>query len=292
MEEYIIEINGTTYDTRNLDDRECLVSMGYFDKEKNNVNIEPIIPIDKNNIQPTIIFTKRKVGNMAIPLFPKALEDADYVVLSTLLDEKYSTYDNINKPNYRIISRQTYLKKKEEMINSCNNGDIEKLEHEKIKTLSVRQWERSFKKLRELGIVETIKEGNKIKEYHIYNKSLEGKEDTLCECEIIRALKRTYKSTAIKAYVYIRSQCWDYNTKTFKIKQISLVDICHAIGLSENTRHDLFKILCELQASKFINIYECRKRSVEGDYNILYYEYEIVPFDKWEDVRRPIPKYV
>ena len=34
-------------------------------------------------------------------------------------------------------------------------------------------------------------------------------------------------------------------------------------------------------------------RNDHGQYfDILYYEYEIVPFDKWEDVRRPIPKYV
>ena len=224
-----------------------------------------------------------KATDMAIPLYPKALENADYVVLTTLLDKKWSTYDTKNKPNFRKINRCDYLKNKEEMIKATGdlNGDK--------KPLSKSQWDKSFKKLRELGIVEELKNtNNKLYAYRIYNKNEVGKEYTLVEAEIIRALRRTYKSTPIKAYAYLRSQCWDNNSKKFVRRKISLVDICKALGLSEETRNDLFKLLQELHASRYITIYEKVKQSNQGDYNISYYEYEIVDYEEWKKARKPI----
>ena len=110
---YIYVINGNEYDIRNVDDE--LYIMQEIEKEKN-----------KNEIQKVFQeFTDKKVGLMAIPLFPKALQNADYVVLTTLLDEKFSNYDVVNKPNYRIINRQSYLKNKEEMLKST--GNLEKV---------------------------------------------------------------------------------------------------------------------------------------------------------------------
>ena len=224
-----------------------------------------------------------KATDMAIPLYPKALENADYVVLTTLLDKKWSTYDTKNKPNFRKINRCDYLANKEEMIKATGdlNGDK--------KPLSKSQWDKSFKKLRELGIVEELKNtNNKLYAYRIYNKNEVGKEYTLVEAEIIRALRRTYKSTPIKAYAYLRSQCWDNNNKKFVRRKISLVDICKALGLSEETRNDLFKLLQELHASRYITIYEKVKQSNQGDYNISYYEYEIVDYEEWKKARKPI----
>ena len=144
-----------------------------------------------------------KATDMAIPLYPKALENADYVVLTTLLDKKWSTYDTKNKPNFRKINRCDYLANKEEMIKAT--GDLEGIPivldgkpKEPKKPLSVRQWDRSFKKLRELGIVEELKNtNNKLYAYRIYNKNEVGKEYTLVEPEIIRALRTTFKSTSI-----------------------------------------------------------------------------------------------
>lgn len=232
-----------------------------------------------------------KATDMAIPLYPKALENADYVVLTTLLDKKWSTYDTVKKPNYRKMNRCDYLKNKKEMIEAT--GDLETipiLEEKPKKPLSNRQWDRSFKKLRELGIVEEVKNINgKLYAYYIYNKNpISGKEYTLVEPEIIRALRRTYKSTTIKAYAYLRSQCWDSKNKKFIRKQIRLIDICSALGLSEETRNDLFKLLQELHASRYIRIYEKSKKSTEGDYFISYYEYEIVDYNEWKEARKPI----
>ena len=231
-----------------------------------------------------------KATDMSIPWYPKALENADYVVLTTLLDKKWSTYDTKNKPNFRKINRCDYLANKEEMITST--GDLETipiLGEKPKKPLSKSQWDKSFKKLRELGIVEELKNtNNKLYAYRIYNKNEVGKEYTLVEAEIIRALRRTYKSTPIKAYAYLRSQCWDNNSKKFVRKKISLVDICKALGLSEETRNDLFKLLQELHASRYITIYEKVKQSNQGDYNISYYEYEIVDYEEWKKARKPI----
>ena len=231
-----------------------------------------------------------KATDMAIPLYPKALENADYVVLTTLLDKKWSTYDTKNKPNFRKINRCDYLANKEEMITST--GDLETipiLGEKPKKPLSKSQWDKSFKKLRELGIVEELKNtNNKLYAYRIYNKNEVGKEYTLVEAEIIRALRRTYKSTPIKAYSYLRSQCWDNNSKKFVRRKISLVNICKALGLSEDTRNDLFKLLQELHASRYITIYEKVKQSNQGDYNISYYEYEIVDYEEWKKARKPI----
>ena len=231
-----------------------------------------------------------KSTDMAIPLYPKALENADYVVLTTLLDKKWSTYDTKNKPNFRKILRCDYLKNKEEMIKAT--GDLEStpiLGEKPKKPLSKSQWDKSFKKLRELGIVEELKNtNNKLYAYRIYNKNEVGKEYTLVEAEIIRALRRTYKSTPIKAYAYLRSQCWDNNSKKFVRRKISLVNICKALGLSEDTRNDLFKLLQELHASRYITIYEKVKQSTQGDYNISYYEYEIVSYEEWKKARKPI----
>ena len=231
-----------------------------------------------------------KATDMAIPLYPKALENADYVVLTTLLDKKWSTYDTKNKPNFRKILRCDYLKNKEEMIKAT--GDLEStpiLGEKPKKPLSKSQWDKSFKKLRELGIVEELKNtNNKLYAYRIYNKNEVGKEYTLVEAEIIRALRRTYKSTPIKAYAYLRSQCWDNNSKKFVRRKISLVNICKALGLSEDTRNDLFKLLQELHASRYITIYEKVKQSTQGDYNISYYEYEIVSYEESKKARKPI----
>ena len=231
-----------------------------------------------------------KATDMAIPLYPKALENADYVVLTTLLDKKWSTYDTKNKPNFRKILRCDYLKNKEEMIKATGNLESTPILGEKPKKpLSKSQWDKSFKKLRELGIVEELKNtNNKLYAYRIYNKNEVGKEYTLVEAEIIRALRRTYKSTPIKAYAYLRSQCWDNNSKKFVRRKISLVNICKALGLSEDTRNDLFKLLQELHASRYITIYEKVKQSNQGDYNISYYEYEIVSYEEWKKARKPI----
>ena len=235
-----------------------------------------------------------KATDMAIPLYPKALENADYVVLTTLLDKKWSTYDTKNKPNFRKILRCDYLKNKEEMIKAT--GDLESTPiildgkpKEPKKPLSIRQWDRSFKKLRELGIVEELKNtNNKLYTYRIYNKNEVGKEYTLVEADIIRALRKTYKSTPIKAYAYLRSRCWDSNSKKFVRRKISLVEICRDLGLSEETRNDLFKLLQELHAGRYITIYEKVKQSNQGDYNISYYEYEIVNYEEWKKARKPI----
>ena len=231
-----------------------------------------------------------KATDMAIPLYPKALENADYVVLTTLLDKKWSTYDTKNKPNFRKILRCDYLKNKEEMIKATGNLESTPILGEKPKKpLSKSQWDKSFKKLRELGIVEELKNtNNKLYAYRIYNKNEVGKEYTLVEAEIIRALRRTYKSTPIKAYAYLRSQCWDNNSKKFVRRKISLVNICKALGLSEDTRNDLYKLLQELHASRYITIYEKVKQSNQGDYNISYYEYEIVSYEEWKKARKPI----
>ena len=231
-----------------------------------------------------------KATDMAIPLYPKALENADYVVLTTLLDKKWSTYDTKNKPNFRKINRCDYLANKEEMIKATGDLDsIPILGEKPKKPLSKSQWDKSFKKLRELGIVEELKNtNNKLYAYRIYNKNEVGKEYTLVEAEIIRALRRTYKSTPIKAYAYLRSQCWDNNSKKFVRRKISLVNICKALGLSEDTRNDLFKLLQELHASRYITIYEKVKQSNQGDYNISYYEYEIVSYEEWKKARKPI----
>lgn len=277
---YIYIINGNEYDIRNVDDE--LYIMQEIEKEKN-----------KNEIQKVFQeFTDKKVGLMAIPLFPKALQNADYVVLTTLLDEKFSNYDVVNKPNYRIINRQSYLKNKEEMLKST--GNLEKVlytEEKSKKALSKSQWDKSFKKLRELGIVEEIKNNeNKIYEYHIYNKSLEGKEYTMVECELLRRLKMCYKSIGVKLYSYLRKQCYNHKTKQFEIKHIPLEQICIDLGMSKNSRHDIFLILCELKASRYIEIYEVPKKSIKGNYNILYYEYEILPYDTWLQARKPIKK--
>ena len=235
-----------------------------------------------------------KDTDMDIQLYPKALENADYVVLTTLLDKKWSTYDTKNKPNFRKILRCDYLKNKEEMIKAT--GDLESTHiildrkaKEPKKPLSKSQWDKSFKKLRELGIVEELKNtNNKLYAYRIYNKNEVGKEYTLVEADIIRALRKTYKSTPIKAYAYLRSQCWDNNSKKFVRRKISLVDICKALGLSEETRNDLFKLLQELHAGRYITIYEKVKQSNQGDYNISYYEYEIVNYEEWKKARKPI----
>ena len=61
-----------------------------------------------------------------------------------------------------------------------------------------------------------------------------------------------------------------------------------ALGLSEETRNDLFKLLQELHASRYITIYEKVKQSNQGDYNISYYEYEIVDYEEWKKARKPI----
>ena len=231
-----------------------------------------------------------KATDMSIPLYPKALENADYVVLTTLLDKKWSTYDTKNKPNFRKINRCDYLANKEEMIKATGDLDsIPILGEKPKKPLSKSQWDKSFKKLKELGIVEELRNTNdKLYAYRIYNKNEVGKEYTLVEAEIIRALRRTYKSTPIKAYAYLRSQCWDNNSKKFVRRKISLVNICKALGLSEDTRNDLFKLLQELHASRYITIYEKVKQSTQGDYNISYYEYEIVDYEEWKKARKPI----
>ena len=98
-----------------------------------------------------------KATDMAIPLYPKALENADYVVLTTLLDKKWSTYDTKNKPNFRKMNRCDYLANKEEMIKATGDLDsIPILGEKPKKPLSKSQWDKSFKKLRELGIVEEL----------------------------------------------------------------------------------------------------------------------------------------
>ena len=228
-----------------------------------------------------------KATDMAIPLYPKALENADYVVLTTLLDKKWSTYDTKNKPNFRKILRCDYLKNKEEMIKATGdlNGDK--------KPLSKSQWDKHFKKLRELGVVEELRNtNNKLYAYRIYNKTFsedgKHKDFTLVDAEIIRTLRKTYKSTPIKVYAFLRGQCWDNNSKKFVRRKISLVNICKALGLSEDTRNDLFKLLQELHASRYITIYEKVKQSNQGDYNISYYEYEIVDYEEWKKARKPI----
>lgn len=230
------------------------------------------------------------ISNMAIPLFPIKLKNVDYVVLTTLLDKRYSTYDLMNKPNFRKIKRHIYLEKKQEMIASTGNLEFELMADDlPKKPLSERQWDRSFKKLKDLGIVEEVRNVNgKLYEYHVYNKSLEGKEYAVVETEIIRGLRRAFKSTAIKAYTFIRKECYNYKTKRFERKAIPLEYMCESIGLSPNTRNDLFKILQELHASKYIRIYEKSRRSTEGDYNIKYYEYEIVSYEDWKNARKPI----
>ena len=100
--------------------------------------------------------------------------------------------------------------------------------------------------------------------------------------------KGDYQKLLAEAYAYLRGQCWDNNSKKFVRRKISLVDICKALGLSEETRNDLFKLLQELHASRYITIYEKVKQSNQGDYNISYYEYEIVSYEEWKKARKPI----
>lgn len=234
-----------------------------------------------------------KATDMAIPLYPKALENADYVVLTTLLDKKWSTYDTVNKPNFRKMNRCDYLANKEEMIKAT--GDLESipiLEEKPKRPLSKSQWDKSFKKLRELGIVEELKNtNNKLYAYRIYNKTFsedgKHKDYTLVDAEIIRTLRKTYKSTPIKVYAYLRGQCWDYKNKKFIRKKINIIDICKGIGLTESSREDVSRILRELHASRYINQHAKTKKSTQGEYNILYYEYEIVSYEEWKKARRP-----
>lgn len=231
-----------------------------------------------------------KATDMSIPLYPTCLKNADYVVLTTLLDKKWSTYDTKNRPNFRKMNRCDYLANKEEMIKSTGDLDtIPFLENELKKPLSKSQWDKSFKKLRELGIVEELKNtNNKLYAYRIYNKNpIYGNEYTLVEPEIIRTLRKTFKSTPIKVYAYLRSKCWDDKNRKFIRKKISLIDMCKDLGLSENSRHDLAIILGELHASRYINQHAKTKKSTQGEYDILYYEYEIVSYDEWKKARRP-----
>ena len=99
---YIIEIEGQQYDMRNYDDRMILMSKGYLeDDNKKEVKVCPINPDDKQLNSTTIIVTSKKGSDIAMPTYKVALSRGEYIVLSTLLDKKYSTFSSSNQ-NSRI----------------------------------------------------------------------------------------------------------------------------------------------------------------------------------------------
>ena len=76
------------------------------------------------------------------------------------------------------------------MIASCGS--------EGKKPMSARTWDRNFRSMIDCGIIEEVKNSNgKIYKYHIYNKNECGKEFVLIESEILRQLKKVYKSNAL-----------------------------------------------------------------------------------------------
>ena len=59
----------------------------------------------------------------------------------------------------------------------------------------------------------------KIYKYHIYNKNECGKEFVLIESEILRQLKKVYKSNALKIYCIIRFCCYNKLTKKYDLRK-------------------------------------------------------------------------
>lgn len=178
---------------------------------------------------------------MIIPINDSVLKNANYVVLTVLIDRKWYKY-NIDNVNYIILKRDDYLKYKDKMLD-CTG-------------LSKSQWDKHFKKLRELGVVEEIRnKDNKLCQYKIYHKN----KYVIIEDEIIRELRK-YKSTSIKAYAYLKYKCKN------DIKRITLEDMCNDLGLSKYTRDNLFDLLKVLHNDDYINIYN----------RTSYYEYSIV----------------
>lgn len=178
---------------------------------------------------------------MIIPINDNVLKNANYVVLTVLIDRKWYKY-NIDNVNYIILKRDDYLKYKDKMVD-CTG-------------LSKKQWDRHFKKLKEVGVVEEIRnKDNKLCQYKIYHKN----KYVIIEDEIIRELRK-YKSTSIKAYAYLKYKCKN------GIKRITLEDMCNDLGLSKYTRENLFDLLKILHNDDYINIYN----------RTSYYEYSIV----------------
>lgn len=279
---YIIEIEGQQYDMRNYDDRIILMSKGYLeDDNKKEINVCPIIPDDKQLNSTTVIVTSKKGSDIAMPTYKVALSRGEYIVLSTLLDKKYSTFSS-NNQNCRILLREDYLKNKKEMIASCGG--------EGKKPMSARTWDRNFRSMIDCGIIEEVKNSNgKIYKYHIYNKNECGKEFVLIESEILRQLKKVYKSNALKIYCIIRFCCYNKLTKKYDLrKKIELDYICEKMGLTESSRQQISPILDELQGANYIKRYKMKKMASNGEYQITYYEYEIVPFEEWRKARTPI----
>lgn len=277
-ESNIIQINGNEYDLRNQDDIICLEHMGYFDGSLENEVIEVQQQEEKRQI---IIVNKKKKDDIAMPTYKVALSRGEYIVLSTLLDKKYSTFSSSNQ-NCRILLREDYLKNKKEMIASC--GGIDK------KPMSTRTWDRNFRSMIDCGIIEEVKNSNgKIYKYYIYNKNECGNEYVLIESEILRQLKRVYKSNSLKAYCIIRFCCYNKITKKYDLrKKIDLDYICGKMGLTESSRQQISPILDELYAAKYIRRYKMKKKATNGEYQIIYYEYEIVPLEEWKKEREPI----
>lgn len=178
---------------------------------------------------------------MIIPINDNVLKNANYVVLTVLIDRKWYKY-NIDNVNYIILKRDDYLKYKDKMVDCIG--------------LSKKQWDRHFKKLKEVGVVEEIRnKDNKLCQYKIYHKN----KYVIIEDEIIRELRK-YKSTSIKAYAYLKYKCKN------GIKRITLEDMCNDLGLSKYTRENLFDLLKILHNDDYINIYN----------RTFYYEYSIV----------------
>lgn len=280
IDEYTYYIDNVKYDYREDGVREWIDSLLATNEVKE-------LETKKEKPQEPIIIQipkQLKKGEVAMPTYQVALTKGEYVVLSTLLDKKYSTFSTTNK-NCRILLREDYLKYKKEMIASTYD------EKEGKKTpMSMRTWNRNFRNMLDCGIIEEVKDSKgKVYKYHIYNKNEVGSEFVMIESEILAKLKKVYKSQALKLYCIIRYCCYNKFTKKYDLrKKIDLEYICDKLGLTNESRKNVSAILEELQAGSYIKRYKMTKMAENGEYKITYYEYEIVSFEEWQKARKPI----
>lgn len=270
-------IDGVVYDYREDGVRDWIDSI----KQDNIVKQNNLYQAKEEKRRIIVTPKQTKKGEVAMPTYKVALTEGEYTVLSTILDDKYSTFSNDNKTR-RILLKEDYKKYKKEMIASTGSDDK--------KPMSTRTWERNFRNMINCGIIEEVKNASgKIYKYYIYNKNEVGKEYVLIESEIISQLKKVYKSQALKLYCIIRYCCYNKYTKTYDRKVvIDLEYMCNKLGLTNESRKNVSAVLEELQGANYIRRYTKKKMANNGEYQITYYEYEIVPFEEWKQARTPI----
>ena len=238
-QEYIVEINGKKFDTRNMYDRLYLESIGYdFEIKKIKKNKKEVKSEENKKVEKVEYDENgRQVFNC--PMNTAYIKDKkmDYKTLGimTIFSNRKS---EVVARDISEAEAHRYLYEKGNNSIWSNRKEIEKLSGNKIKTIRA-----NMNKLVKCGNdVVTYNEDDNGGYYKIIpcaNDGTKSKDGSLkgsyviIDSRILQYLVNVYNSTAIKIYCTLKWLLYDKETEKEIERQLTIDFICKQIGLNE-----------------------------------------------------------